>query len=41
MSSYLQQILHEMALKIKELEKQNNMLAEECKALMDQLNELL
>jgi hypothetical protein len=41
MSSYLQQILHEMSLKIKELEKQNTMLEQECKALMDQLNELL
>jgi len=41
MSSYLQQILHEMALKIKELERQNTMLAEECEALRKQINELL
>jgi hypothetical protein len=41
MSSYLQQLLHEMALKIKDLEQRNKEVEAECKALMDQLNELL
>jgi hypothetical protein len=41
MSSYLQQLLHEMSLKIRDLELRNKAMEEECKALREQLNELL
>jgi hypothetical protein len=40
MSPYLQQILHEITLKLTELEAKNRMLESECAALRDQINEL-
>ena len=40
MNPFLQQILHEITVRITELEAKNKMLEEECAALREQLNGL-
>ena len=41
MNPYLQEILHEIKVRLAELEAKNSMLEAECSALREQLNELL